>query len=139
MKKFLTTTLVSVVFSCTLAFAHHAADGVVDDEIYEQIGELLEDSQHADMSVDDLASGSTSLIIEIDDAETFDQLVDDGLLQLINDLEGNTTTMITETTDDSYSIIVVNSGNNNSVEDTEDSYYGEESGSWDDAMNQNND
>lgn len=132
MKKFLTTIFVSFALSCSLAFAHHAADGIVDDEIYEQIGNLIEDTEHAELTLDDLTSGSTVLTIEIEDAETFDQLVDAGLLELIDDLEGNTTIIPSE---DSYDIIVVNTGNNITDENTEDNYAGGDNGSWDDEMN----
>jgi hypothetical protein len=131
MKKILTTTLVSIAFSCTLAFAHHAAEDAVDDEIYDQIDALLEDSEHADMSLDDLASGATTLTIEIDDDETYDQLVEDGLLQLINDLEPNT--ILIQTSDESDTTITVRISG--TVENTEDNYAGEGRGSWDDEMN----
>jgi hypothetical protein len=130
MKQFLTTTLVSIAFSCSLVFAHHAADDVVDDEIYEQIDDLLVETPHADMTLEDLSSGSTTLIIEIDDAETYDQLIDDGLLQLINDLDGDTTVIINDTSDGGYIMTVLDSGNNYTVENTEDNYNGEASGSW---------
>jgi hypothetical protein len=131
MKQFLTTTLVSIALSCSLAFAHHAADGIVDDEIYEQIDVLLEATPHADMTLDDLASGSTTMVIEIDDQTTYDQLMDDGLDTLINDLDGDTTVIINDTSDGGYLITVINSGNNVTLENTEDNYNGEESGSWD--------
>ncbi|MGD8589648.1 MAG: hypothetical protein PVG22_12545 [Chromatiales bacterium] len=131
MKKFLTTTLLSLAFGCSLVFAHHAAEGIVDDEIYEQIDALLEDTPHADMTLEDLASGSTTMVIEIDDQATYDQLMDDGLDTLINDLVGDTTVIITDTSDGGYLITVVNSGSTLTVEDNADNYNGDGSGTWD--------
>jgi hypothetical protein len=138
MKRLLTTTLVSFAFICSSVLAHHAADGIVDDEIYEQIDALLDDTPHADMSITDLASGSTTMVIEIDDQATYDQLMDDGLDLLINDLDGDTTVIITDASDGGYIITVINSGENNTIENTDYNYNGEESGSWDDAITLNN-
>ena len=80
MKKLLQAALFSTAFAALPAFAHHAAEGIVDDEVYAMIDALLADSAHADMSIDDIANGMTETTITTRTISQMENLIDDGLL-----------------------------------------------------------
>jgi len=61
MKKLLTAALVSTAVAAFPVFGHHAAEGMVDDEVYERIDTLLMDTPHAEMTVDEIAMGMTDV------------------------------------------------------------------------------
>ena len=60
MKKLLQAALISTAIATFPAFGHHAAEGIVDEEVYAMIDELLVDSAHADMTIEDIAVGMTN-------------------------------------------------------------------------------
>jgi len=55
MKKLLLTTAIAMAFASTAAFAHHPAEGIVDDDIYDMIDENVSDV-HAEMTFYDMGS-----------------------------------------------------------------------------------
>ncbi len=59
MKKLLLTTAIVMSFGTTAAFAHHPAEGIVDDETYTMIDDNVSDV-HADMDFDDVDMGGTT-------------------------------------------------------------------------------
>ncbi|MEN8180674.1 MAG: hypothetical protein ABFS39_18920 [Pseudomonadota bacterium] len=111
MKKILSITIVAFAFFCFQVFAHHASVGVVDDEIYEMIDELVSEV-HASMTLEDLAFGMTEMTIVVEDADALEALMDGGLLSYIDALNGDTTIIITETPDGGYIITIITRGEN---------------------------
>lgn len=94
MKKFLTVLVMSIAITCMPAFAHHAADGIVDEETYEMIDDLVSDTPHADMTLEDLGSGMTEITIITDTLTALMNLIEDGLLEIISDINGDTSITI---------------------------------------------
>ncbi len=70
------------------AFAHHAAEGIVDEEIYEMIDTMVADTPHAELTLDDLGSGMTELTVETRTAVAMENLLEDGMLTYISMLDG---------------------------------------------------
>ena len=95
MKKFLQATVVSLAVVSLPTFAHHAAEGMVDDEVYAMIDSLLMDTPHADMTLEDLGSGMTELTITTPTVTTMENMVDDGLLDYASMLDGDVEVGIT--------------------------------------------
>ena len=99
MKKLLTAALVSTAMAAFPAFAHHAAEGMVDDEVYEMIVTLLMDTPHAEMTVDDIAVGmtdvTTTTTITTNSVVSMENMIDDGLLDYAAMLDGEVEVVIT--------------------------------------------
>ncbi len=89
MKKFLQAAVVSLAVASFPSFGHHAADGMVDDEVYAMIDSLLMDTPHADMTLDDLGAGMTELTITTSTVTSMENMIDDGLLDYASMLDGN--------------------------------------------------
>ena len=56
-------TLTAVAFFALVAcpvIAHHAAEGIVDEEIYAMIDAMVADTPHADLVFDDMGGGMTA-------------------------------------------------------------------------------
>ncbi len=87
MKKLLQAMLFSAVITAAPAFAHHAAEGVVDEEVYAMIDDLLADSAHAEMTIDDLAN----MEITTRSVSQMENLIDDGLLDYAAMLDATVT------------------------------------------------
>ena len=87
MKKLLQALLFSTIISTAPAFAHHAAEGVVDEEVYAMIDELLADSAHSEMTIDDLAY----MEITTRTVTQMENLIDDGLLDYASMLDATVT------------------------------------------------
>jgi len=100
MKKLLQALLFSTVIASVPAFAHHAAEGVVDDDVYAMIDDLLADSAHADMTIDDLAN----MEITTRSVSQMENLIDDGLLDYSAMLDATVT--ITFDADGSVTMII---------------------------------
>lgn len=49
MKSILKVAVISSLFASFSAFAHHPAEDIVDEEIYEMIDENVADTPHADL------------------------------------------------------------------------------------------
>ena len=98
MKKLLTAALVSTAMAAFPVFAHHAAEGMVDDEVYEMIDTLLMDTPHATMTTDDIAIGMTDVTtttITTNSVVSLENMVDDGLLDYAAMLDGTVEVVIT--------------------------------------------
>jgi hypothetical protein len=111
MKKILSIVFVASVFFYSQILAHHASEGVVDDDIYLMIDQLVSDA-HASMTLEDLAYGTTEITIVADNADELEALMDGGLLSYIDALNGDTTIVITETPDGGYIVTIITKGEN---------------------------
>lgn len=84
--------LIVLFFSFSpIAFAHHPAADMVDEEIYAEIDLMVADTPHADMVFED----DDEMIIAIDDVGSMDDLIADGLLDDISLLDGEVIITIT--------------------------------------------
>ena len=98
MKKLLTAALVSTAMAGFPVFAHHAAEGMVDEEVYEMIDTLLMDTPHAEITIDDIATGMTDVTtttITTNTVTSMENMIDDGLLDYAAMLDGDVEISIT--------------------------------------------
>jgi hypothetical protein len=71
-------------------FAHHAAEGTVDEEIYEMISVLIEDTQHASWEPPvEIGDGVYEMSISTRMSRQFESMIDDGLLDYLAMLDGD--------------------------------------------------
>lgn len=76
------------------AYAHHAAEGIVDEEIYAMIDAMVADTPHGDLTLDDLGGGMTELTITTMTPREMENLFEDGLLTYLGMLDGDVTVTI---------------------------------------------
>ena len=121
-KKFLVASLMFFIFACMPVYAHHAAEDMVDEDVYNMIDELVEDTPHADMTLEELGRGMTELTITTETYSALMNLLNDGLLELVVMLDGKTT--ITYDVDQGEFLILISSmgANNSSYSDRRRSY-----------------
>jgi len=89
-----TVQLIAITVSVmvgALAFGHHAAEGIVDEEIYAMIDELVADTPHAGMVLTDLSGGMTEIVIDRMMVRELENMIDDGLLEYASMLDGDVT------------------------------------------------
>lgn len=95
MKSALKIVAAAIVFAVAgVVAAHHMAAGIVDDDVYAMIDELVADTPHGDMTLTDLGGGMTEMVIfdvTIRDVET---MVEEGLLTYGGMLDGESTVEI---------------------------------------------
>ncbi len=99
MKKFLICVVASIAIASFPAFSHHAAEGMVDEDVYDMIDSLIADTPHADMTIDDLGTGMTTITIETQTVTQTENMIDDGLLDYASLLDGDTSVNITFNSD----------------------------------------
>ena len=96
MKKLVTLVAVSLVLTAAaVAVAHHAAAGIVDEEIYAMIDALVADTPHADMTLDNIGGGMTEIVITTMTVQSVESMIDAGLLTYASMLDGEVTVQIT--------------------------------------------
>ena len=76
------------------ASAHHAAEGIVDGEIYAMIDEMVADTPHAELDFDDSQMGIVVTTITTRTARSLESMMSDGLLTDISMLDGDVTVSI---------------------------------------------
>lgn len=90
-----------------LAHAHHAAQGIVDDEIYEMIDTMVADTPHGEMTLEDLGSGMTAITVETRTPVEMENLIEDGLLTYAAMLDGDVTIEIVFADNRSVSLVIL--------------------------------
>ena len=70
------------------------AEGIVDEEIYEMIDELVADTPHADLTLEDLGGGMTEITITAPSVRALEVMIDDGLLNYSSMLDGEVSATI---------------------------------------------
>ena len=88
MKKRLAPLALAAAMAVAPAFAHHPAADIVDEEVYAMIDALVADTPHADLTFEDMGGGMTSMTITADSADTLGDLMDDGGLDYVQMLDG---------------------------------------------------
>ena len=84
--------LTAVAFG--MAYAHHAAEGIVDEEVYEMIDALVADTPHALLDINDLGGGMMEIVIQTPTVRSMENMIDDGLLTYLAMLDGEVTLSI---------------------------------------------
>jgi hypothetical protein len=99
----------AAVLSMTLAtvpvMAHHAAEGVVDEDVYAMIDSLVADTPHAEMTIDDLAYRMETTIT-VSDVRRMERMIDDGLLDYASMLDDEITVSIEFNPDGSTTMVI---------------------------------
>ncbi|WP_291316914.1 hypothetical protein [Desulfuromonas sp.] len=93
MAKVLILTTMMVVLAFTVAFAHHLAVDMVDEDIYAMIDEVVGETPHALLFTEE-DSEEVTTTITTEDVSTADDLIRDGLLDGASLLDGDVTITI---------------------------------------------
>ena len=89
MNKFFQLITLAVIFGSTNLYAHHPAADIVDEEIYEMIDSMVEDTPHATLTFDEMGGGMTETTVTTDSLARFETLiVNDDLLEYVELLDG---------------------------------------------------
>ncbi len=94
MKRFLRYAALGVVLATTPVFAHHAAEGILDEEIYAMIDDMVADTPHALLDVSDMGGDSTEITVSTRSVRDVENLIDDGLLEYAAMLDGEVSLVI---------------------------------------------
>ena len=107
MKRILAVTCLLLTFVATPVLAHHAAQSVVDEEIYTMIDSMVADTPHAEMTLDDIAVGMTEMVIDTQNVRSLELMIDDGLLTYLDMLDGDVSITIEMNDDNSVTMTVL--------------------------------
>ena len=105
MNKTLIALTVILALGTVPAFGHHAAEGIVDDEVYEMIDSLVADTPHADMTFENMG-GAVQMTITTHNVRIMENLVDEGLLTYFSMLDGDVQIAISFDEDDRVTMTV---------------------------------
>ena len=100
MKRLLLAATISAALCYAPTFAHHASQGIVDDEIYQMIDDLVADTPHASM---DLVDG----VITMPTVVSMERAIDDGLLTYLSMLDEDVQVVITFNDDRSVTMDII--------------------------------
>ena len=89
MKNRIRLTTIAMLLASANLYAHHPAADNVDEQIYETIEIMVEDTPHARMTFDEMGGGMTETSITTDTLDDFEDLVDEeDLLEYVEMLDG---------------------------------------------------
>lgn len=88
MKKTILAGIVMLTLMALPVYAHHPAEGIVDDEVYAMIDEMVADTPHATIEFDS-DMGTSETIITTRTPRELENLITDGLLTYIGMLDGD--------------------------------------------------
>ncbi len=95
--------------SAPVLHAHHAAEGIVDEDVWLMIDEMIADTPHADMVLSvDSDTGMWEMDITSPSTRSLEMVIDDGLLTFVGMLD--TTSITIEYNDDGSVAMVVTGG-----------------------------
>ncbi len=75
--------------------AHHAAAGIVDDDVYDMIDELVSATPHASIVLPDMGGVMLETVITTRTLQSVENMIDDGLLTYAAMLDGDVEVIIT--------------------------------------------
>jgi hypothetical protein len=90
MNKLTSSLLLTAALSASPVYAHHMAADIVDEDIYAMIDALVADTPHAELDLEELGSGMRVLTITTPSVDAMADLLDDGGLGYIEELDGDT-------------------------------------------------
>lgn len=91
-----------ILMFSTAVIAHHPAEGIVDEEVYEMIDTLVADTPHATLDLTTMDPTITTQTIV-----SLDKMLDDGLLDYIGMLDGDVTVIIEFNDDRSVTMTII--------------------------------
>lgn len=96
MKKYLVSAVLAGMLAAAPVFAHHGAEGIIDEEVYAMIDDMVSDTQHAtmDLSLPDMSGGNTEITVETQSVRDVENMIDDGLLEYAAMLDGDVSLVI---------------------------------------------
>lgn len=94
MKNFLHFAVLALVLATSQAFAHHGSDGMVDDDIYTMIDDMVADTPHATLDFNDTGNDTTEMTVSTRSVRDVENLIDDGLLEYASMLDGEVSLII---------------------------------------------
>jgi len=74
-------------------YAHHASEGIVDEEVYAMIDAMVADTPHADLTFDEMPGGDMQMTVDTTTI-SLENMMDDGLLTYLGMLDGDVTVTI---------------------------------------------
>lgn len=87
-----------ILMFSTAVIAHHPAEGIVDDDVYSMIDDMVAETPHADLTFDYMDDGDdmddVTATITTQTIVPLEKLLDDGLLTYIGMLDGDVTVTI---------------------------------------------
>ena len=92
-KYFLYVALVSLLVAVPV-LAHHAAEGILDEEIYAMIDDMVSDTTHATLEFSDMGGSATEITITTQSVRDVENMIDDGLLEYAAMLDGDVSLVI---------------------------------------------
>ena len=108
MKKVMGIIAVCMALTAAPLWAHHAAEGMVDEEVYEMIDTMTADTPHADMVLaEDPETGMWEMTISTPSLRSMETLIDDGLLTYIDMLDDVESAILEFNDDRSVTITVI--------------------------------
>lgn len=108
MKNPLYCVALAMVLTAAPVFAHHGADGIVDDDIYTMIDEMVADTPHASLDFDDeMGDDTTEITVSTRSVRDVENLIDDGLLEYASMLDGDVSLVI-EFNDNGGATVLIN-------------------------------
>lgn len=106
------TAILLAIFSMTV-FAHHPAEGIVDEDVYEMIDGMVADTPHADLTFDvmdevtsDMTMTEITTTIDSQTLVSLDRMLDDGLLTYVGMLDGDVSVSIDFNADSSVTMTI---------------------------------
>ena len=75
--------------------ARHAAAGILDEDVYQMIDDLVEGTPHADWTPPTSSGGMTETVIDTQTLQSVENMIDDGLLTYAAMLDGDVAVLIT--------------------------------------------
>ena len=88
MKNLPKIAILALTLTAVPVLAHHAAQGIVDDDVYLMIDDIVADTPHAELTIDDLGGGMTQATIDTATVRSLEGMIDDGLLTYASMLDG---------------------------------------------------
>ena len=108
MKNLLYCVALGIALTTAPTVAHHGSDGMVDDEVYSMIDDMVSNTPHATLEFDDDMGGDTTeTTVSTRSVRDAENLIDDGLLEYASMLDGDVT-LIIEFDDNGGATILIN-------------------------------
>lgn len=89
MKKYVLCTALASLLTATPVFAHHNAEGIIDDDVYASIDEMVSATPHAELELTDMGGDTTEISISTSSVRALENMIDDGLLDYAAQLDGD--------------------------------------------------
>ena len=93
MKNLLRYAALGVELASAPVIAHHAAEGILDEEIYTMIDDMVTDTPHAAMDLE-VDGGTTDITVSTRSVRDVENMIDDGLLEYAAMLDGEVSLVV---------------------------------------------